>query len=108
MGEPDYILQVKNISKSFGGLQAMNRLSFNVEKDRIFSMIGPNGAGKTTAINLITGIYPPTSGEIVFEGKSLKKKRPYQVAYMGIGRTFQNIRNDCLWYRPEAFTYLAG
>jgi branched-chain amino acid transport system ATP-binding protein len=88
----DYILELKDVSKNFGGLQAINGLSFQVEKGLIFSIIGPNGAGKTTAINLITGIYPPGSGEIFFEGKELIRKSPYQVAHMGIGRTFQNIQ----------------
>jgi branched-chain amino acid transport system ATP-binding protein len=84
-----------NVSKNFGGLRAINRLSFKVENGFIFSIIGPNGAGKTTAINLITGIYPPTSGEIFFQGQNLSKKRPHQLAYMGIGRTFQNIQIFC-------------
>lgn len=88
----NYILELKDVSKNFGGLQAINRLSFHVEKGLIFSIIGPNGAGKTTAINLIAGIYPPRSGEIFFEGKKLTRKRPFQVARMGIGRTFQNIQ----------------
>jgi branched-chain amino acid transport system ATP-binding protein len=90
-----YILEVTNVSKNFGGLQAINQLSFKVENGLIFSIIGPNGAGKTTAINLITGIYPPTSGEIFFQGQNLSKKRPFQLAYMGIGRTFQNIQVFC-------------
>jgi len=88
----DYILELKDISKNFGGLQAINHLSLKVEKGLIFSIIGPNGAGKTTAINLITGIYPPGSGHIFFEGQNLIRKTPYQVAHMGIGRTFQNIQ----------------
>jgi len=92
MGSADYILEAKKISKNFGGLQAINRFSFAVEKGQIFSIIGPNGAGKTTAINLITGVYPPISGEIYFEGRKLHKKRPYQIAYMGIARTFQNVQ----------------
>ena len=92
MSGNDYILQVKNISKNFGGLQAINRLSLQVEKGQIFSVIGPNGAGKTTAINLITGVYSPTSGEMYFEGRRLSKKSPYQVARMGIARTFQNVQ----------------
>jgi len=88
----DYTLELKDISKNFGGLQAINHLSLKVEKGLIFSIIGPNGAGKTTAINLITGIYPPGSGHIFFEGRNLIRKSPYQVAHMGIGRTFQNIQ----------------
>ena len=92
MSRPKFILEINSISKNFGGLQAITRLSFKVEEGLIFSIIGPNGAGKTTAINLITGIYPPTSGEIFFEGQKLLRKKPYQVAHMGIGRTFQNIQ----------------
>lgn len=92
MSSPDYILELKDVSKNFGGLQAINRLSFRVEKGLIFSIIGPNGAGKTTAINLIAGIYPPRSGDIFFEGQKLSRKSPFQVAHMGIARTFQNIQ----------------
>ena len=95
MSNSKYILEVTNVSKNFGGLQAINQLSFKVENGLIFSIIGPNGAGKTTAINLITGIYPPTSGEIFFQGQNLSKKRPFQLAHMGIGRTFQNIQVFC-------------
>ena len=95
MSNPKHVLEMTNVSKNFGGLQAINQLSFKVENGLIFSIIGPNGAGKTTAINLITGIYPPTSGEIFFQGQNLSKKRPFQLAYMGIGRTFQNIQVFC-------------
>jgi len=95
VNKSNYILEVTNASKNFGGLRAINRLSFKVENGLIFSIIGPNGAGKTTAINLITGLYPPTSGEIFFQGQNLYRKRPYQLAYMGIGRTFQNIQVFC-------------
>lgn len=95
VNKSNYILEVTNASKNFGGLRAINRLSFKVENCLIFSIIGPNGAGKTTAINLITGLYPPTSGEIFFQGQNLYRKRPYQLAYMGIGRTFQNIQVFC-------------
>ena len=87
-----HLLEVKNVSKNFKGLRAINALSFKVGHGLIFSIIGPNGAGKTTAINMITGIYPPTSGDIFFEGRNLSKKRPYQLASLGIGRTFQNIQ----------------
>jgi branched-chain amino acid transport system ATP-binding protein len=87
-----YILEMKNVSKNFKGLRAINGLSFKVGYGLIFSIIGPNGAGKTTAINMITGIYPPTSGDIFFEDRNLSKKKPFQLAGMGIGRTFQNIQ----------------
>lgn len=92
MSSSNYILEVKSVSKNFKGLRAINALSFAVAHGLIFSIIGPNGAGKTTAINMITGIYPPTSGDILFEGWNLSKKKPYQLAGMGIGRTFQNIQ----------------
>ena len=88
----DPILKVRDASIRFGGLQAINRLSFQVEKGQIFSIIGPNGAGKTTAINLITGIYSPTSGEIYFQDQALSRKKSHQMAHMGIARTFQNIQ----------------
>jgi branched-chain amino acid transport system ATP-binding protein len=86
------ILEFADVSINFGGLQAINRLSLRVESSQIFALIGPNGAGKTTAINLITGVYHPAEGEIYFEGQALSRKRPHQVARMGIARTFQNIQ----------------
>jgi branched-chain amino acid transport system ATP-binding protein len=86
------ILELMEVSINFGGLQAIDRLSLRVENGEIFSLIGPNGAGKTTAINVITGIYPPVEGKVFFEGQTLLKKRPYQIAKMGIARTFQNIQ----------------
>ena len=76
----------------FDGIQAISHLSFHVEEGQIFSIIGPNGAGKTTAINLITGIYTPLEGEIYFQDQGLTRKKAYQVARMGIARTFQNIQ----------------
>ena len=92
MGRSNFILRVKDVSMHFNGLQAIRRLSFNVEQGQIFSIIGPNGAGKTTAINLITGIYMPIEGEIYFQDQILSKKKAYQAARMGIARTFQNIQ----------------
>lgn len=92
MNESDTILAFETVSKSFGGLQAIDGLSLRVPRGKIYSIIGPNGAGKTTAVNLVTGIYAPTSGSILFEGCSLNGKKPYQLAHMGIARTFQNIQ----------------
>lgn len=86
------ILELREVSINFGGLQAIFRLSIQVEEGQILSIIGPNGAGKTTAINLITGIYAPTSGEILFLGQGITGKRSYQIARMGVARTFQNIQ----------------
>jgi ABC-type branched-subunit amino acid transport system ATPase component len=86
------MLSVRNLNKSFGGLQATTNLSFDVEPGEIVSVIGPNGAGKTTLFNLITGVYTPDSGSIELEGRSLVGMRPNQVVDAGIARTFQNLR----------------
>ncbi len=92
MNNSDPILELRKVSINFGGIQAISGLSLRVQKGLIFSLMGPNGAGKTTAINVITGIYPPVDGQIYFQGQSLSRKSPYQVARMGIARTFQNIQ----------------
>ncbi len=86
------ILQIGNLSKNFGGVKAIDSFSVLLEKGKIHGLIGPNGAGKTTIFNTITGIYQPTSGEIMFNGKSIVGCKPFQIAQFGIGRTFQNIR----------------
>lgn len=86
------ILEIKGLTKRFGGLTAVDNVSFEIKKDCIFGLIGPNGAGKTTIFNLITGIYKVTEGEILFEGNRINTLEPYQVAELGITRTFQNIR----------------
>jgi branched-chain amino acid transport system ATP-binding protein len=86
------LLQLKNVTKQFGGLMAVDNVSFDVGKGSIFGLIGPNGAGKTTIFNLITGIYKVTEGEILFEGIETNSMQPYRVAELGITRTFQNIR----------------
>ena len=86
------LLQTTNLVKRFGGLTAVNKVNFSLEKGQIASIIGPNGAGKTTFFNNLTGIYTPEEGEIEFNGHSLVGLRPDQVAERGIARTFQNIR----------------
>jgi branched-chain amino acid transport system ATP-binding protein len=86
------ILVLDHVTKRFGGLVAVDDISFEVARGRIFALIGPNGAGKTTIFNGITGLFPPTSGRVVFEGADIAGARPHQVAAMGIARTFQNIR----------------
>lgn len=83
--------KVENLTRRFGGLTAVDDLSFEIEKGEIFSIIGPNGAGKTTIFNCISGIYHPDDGEILFEGKNVVGKKPHEVARLGIGRTFQNL-----------------
>lgn len=86
------LLEMKNVVKQFGGLTAVSNMSFSVEEGEIFGVIGPNGAGKTTIFNLITGVYQVTEGDILFDGKSVEGKKPYEIINMGIARTFQNIR----------------
>jgi branched-chain amino acid transport system ATP-binding protein len=88
----DLLLDVKNVTMKFGGLTALNDVSFKVFNLDLIAIIGPNGAGKTTLFNSITGIYPPTSGEVVFSDKKLSKFGPSSITEMGIARTFQNIR----------------
>jgi branched-chain amino acid transport system ATP-binding protein len=86
------LLQTTNVVKRFGGLTAVNKITFSVDEGRIVSIIGPNGAGKTTFFNSLTGIYRPEEGEILFKGQSLIGLRPDQVSARGMSRTFQNIR----------------
>jgi len=86
------ILELKNITKSFGGVTAINDTSFSIEKREIFGLIGPNGAGKTTLFNIITGNYKPCSGTVTLDGKNITNKKNYKIVKDGIARTFQNIR----------------
>lgn len=86
------LLETTNVLKRFGGLIAVNKMDFALEKGQIVSIIGPNGAGKTTFFNTLTGIYRPEEGTILFNGKPLVGLRPDQIASNGIARTFQNIR----------------
>lgn len=86
------LLETTDVVKRFGGLIAVNKMNFSLEKGEIVSIIGPNGAGKTTFFNTLTGIYQPEEGRIIFNGKSLLGLRSDQIAERGISRTFQNIR----------------
>lgn len=86
------VLKIKNISKNFGGIAALTDVSFSVEKGEIFGLIGPNGAGKTTMFNMITNLFPPSSGEITFAGDKITGIKPHLITEKGICRTFQNIR----------------
>lgn len=86
------LLQVDNVSIHFGGIKAVQNVSFQLKKGEILGLIGPNGAGKTTLFNLLTGIYTPTSGTITFNGEVINRMKPYTRVKKGIARTFQNIR----------------
>lgn len=86
------VLVLDSISQEFGGLRALDTVNISIEEKEIFGIIGPNGAGKTTLFNIITGIYVPTEGQLIFKGQRLNKLPPYEIARLGIGRTFQNIR----------------
>jgi branched-chain amino acid transport system ATP-binding protein len=86
------LLNVRDLSKDFGGLHAVSHLSFSVEAGEILGLIGPNGAGKTTVFNLITGVFPPTAGEIRLNGTSLVGLKPHAVAQHGVARTFQIVK----------------
>lgn len=86
------LLRLSGVTKTFGGLVAVNDVSFTVEQGSVMGIIGPNGAGKTTVFNLITGNYIPDRGEIVFRGQSLVGRKPHHIVNMGIARTFQSIR----------------
>jgi branched-chain amino acid transport system ATP-binding protein len=88
------LLRVEKMSHDFGGLRAVNNYDLEIEADQVRGLIGPNGAGKTTIFNLITGIYKPTEGDIILDGKSITGLQPHRIASMGLGRTFQNLQ---LW-----------
>ena len=88
------LIELKNVTMKFGGVTALGDVSFDVKEKEILGLIGPNGAGKTTVFNVITGVYQITSGEIIFDGKSLAGVKRYKITKRGVARTFQNIR---LW-----------
>lgn len=86
------LLEVTGLSKEFDGLHALDGVSFTAQEGEILGIIGPNGAGKTTLFNLISGIYPPSAGEITFQRNSILHLKPHQISRLGIGRTFQIVR----------------
>src|SRR5664279_2709947 len=86
------LLQLDKATIRFGGLTAVSELDLQIGRNELIGLIGPNGAGKTTAFNLITGVYQPTAGEIIFDGKPIVGSQPYRITARGIARTFQNIR----------------
>ncbi|MFC3385623.1 ABC transporter ATP-binding protein [Couchioplanes azureus] len=91
-GAGDALLEVQNVTLRFGGVVALNDVSFSLRKGEIFGLIGPNGAGKTTCFNAMTGVYRPTSGAIRFNGQSIVGKKKHEITRGGIARTFQNVR----------------
>lgn len=86
------ILELKNVTIKFGGVTALSEVNFHVNKGEICALIGPNGAGKTTVFNVVTGVYPVTSGDIIFEGQNLSGMKKHKVVKAGLARTFQNVR----------------
>ena len=93
MSEPaPTLLDARDVRKEFGGLVAVNDVDFTIPEGSITSLIGPNGAGKTTFFNMLTGVYKPTAGRVVFDGRDVTGKPPHAITERGIGRTFQNIR----------------
>src|SRR5512145_2461182 len=87
----DVILDLKNISLSFGGVKALTDISFDIREHEVRAIIGPNGAGKSSMLNVINGVYRPQQGEIVLRGEHFARMNPYKAAMAGISRTFQNI-----------------
>ena len=86
------LLTLDNVSRKFGGLSAVDGVSLSIAQGEIVGLIGPNGAGKTTLINVITGVHPATSGRVQFEGRDITRTRPYQIARLGLARTFQIVQ----------------
>lgn len=92
MGKSKIIFQTRKVSKSFGGVKAVNQVSFQVQEKEVVGLIGPNGAGKTTLFNLITGFLKPDEGQIYFQGRDITNLKPHRICKLGIGRTFQIVR----------------
>src|SRR5512144_425309 len=90
--EGEVLLQTKDLTVKFGGLTALDSVTFDIRRGEILGMIGPNGAGKTTCFNAITGVYRPSSGSVIFDGAPLGRIKRHQITRKGIARTFQNIR----------------
>ncbi len=86
------ILKLENITKTFGGLKALNNVSFSAKRGEITAVIGPNGAGKTTLFNVINGFYPPNQGRVIFKNQDITNKKPHQICRLGIARTFQIVK----------------
>lgn len=92
MTSAENILELADLTKRFGGLVAVDNVTLHIKRGEVFALIGPNGAGKTTLFNNVTGLFQPTAGHVVFDGREITGAKPHQVARLGIARTFQNIR----------------
>ena len=92
VGVGDTLLEMRDVTMRFGGLVALDSVAFQIRRGEILGLIGPNGAGKTTCFNTMTGVYRPTGGEVLLEGRRLGRRKRYQITRLGIARTFQNIR----------------
>jgi len=86
------MLELRNLSRHFGGVKAVDELNLTVQRGEILGLIGPNGSGKSTTVNLITGVYLPTSGDVFFQGQDISRLAPHERCELGLARTFQNIR----------------
>jgi len=86
------LLELKGVTKQFGGLRAVDRLNLSMEKGEILGLIGPNGAGKSTAFNCIAGVFPPTKGEVIFDGQVINGQKPWDLCKRGLARTFQIVK----------------
>ncbi|MCL4798782.1 MAG: ABC transporter ATP-binding protein, partial [Burkholderiales bacterium] len=86
------LLELKGVTRAFGGLKAVSDVTLSVGRGEILGLIGPNGAGKTTLVNVITGVHPASAGRVLFEGRDVTRRKPYQAARAGIGRTFQIVK----------------
>ena len=89
------LLEIKNCSVSFGGIKALTSFHANLKEAELLGIIGPNGAGKTTLFNILTGVYEPSEGSILFGNENIQGKKLYEINQRGIARTFQNIRREC-------------
>ncbi len=92
MNKDNIILEVRNLSKNFGGVQAVSNVSFDLQEGELLGLIGPNGSGKTTLVNLLTGFVKPNAGSVVYKGQNITGKAPYYISKIGIARTFQMVR----------------
>lgn len=86
----DAVLEVREVARAFGGIRAVDNISFTVHRREVFGVVGPNGAGKTALLNCVSGVYPVQSGEITYDGRRIERLRPHKVSSLGIARTFQN------------------